>query len=284
MDRIKITNLKVFAHHGVLPEETRNGQDFYVNAELFLDCKRAGKSDLLEESVDYGYVSRLITDFLQKHTYRLIEAAAERLAEALLFSFPLLEKVKIELCKPHAPIGLPFENVSITIERGWHTAYLSVGSNMGEKEAYIKNGIARLKEDPRIIAKKESSLLVTSPYGGVEQEDFVNGAVAIKTLLTPFELLEKLHEIEQEAKRERKVRWGPRTLDLDIIFYDKLIYEDENLIIPHVDMQNRSFVLRPLMELCPNYRHPVLGKTVTELHEMLENGYAPGGGAEMRTI
>ena len=79
------------------------------------------------------------------------------------------------------------------------------------------------------------------------------------------ELLEKLHEIEQHANRERIIHWGPRTLDLDIIFYDKLVYEDENLIIPHIDMQNRDFVLKPLAELCPNYRHPVFGKTVSQL-------------------
>ena len=108
MDKIKITNLKVFAHHGVFPEETRDGQDFYVNAELFLDCRNAGKSDNLEQSINYGDVSHFITDFLQKNTYLLIEAATEHLAEAMLLSMPLLEKVKIELCKPHAPIGLPF--------------------------------------------------------------------------------------------------------------------------------------------------------------------------------
>ena len=110
-----------------------------------------------------------------------------------------------------------------------------------------------------------SDLLVTKPYGGVEQDDFVNGAIALQTLLTPQELLEKLHEIEQHANRERIVHWGPRTLDLDIIFYDKLVYEDENLIIPHVDMENRDFVLKPLMELCPNYRHPVTGQTVSQM-------------------
>ena len=265
MDKIKITNLKVFAHHGVFPEETRDGQDFYVNAELFLDCRNAGKSDNLEQSINYGDVSHFITDFLQKNTYLLIEAATEHLAEAMLLSMPLLEKVKIELCKPHAPIGLPFENVSVTMERGWHTVYLSVGSNMGEKEDQISNGIAELSNIKGIKVEKVSKLLVTKPYGDVKQDDFVNAAIAIRTILTPQELLEVLHEIEQKANRERTLRWGPRTLDLDIIFYDKLIYEDDTLIIPHVDMENRSFVLEPLKELCPNFRHPILQKTVAQL-------------------
>lgn len=270
MDKIRITNLKVFAHHGVFPEETRDGQDFYINAELFLDCRKAGKNDDLEQSINYGEASHFITEFLQQHTYQLIEAAAEHLAEAMLCSMPLLKKVKIELCKPHAPIGLPFENVSVTIERGWHTVYLAVGSNMGNREHYIETGIAQLKEYSGILVEKVSNMIVTKPYGGVEQDDFINGAVKIRTLLTPGELLDILHEIEQKADRVRTVHWGPRTLDLDIIFYDKLVYEEDDLVIPHVDMQNRDFVLKPLLELCPQYRHPVLQKTVSELLDALQ--------------
>lgn len=264
-DYIKITNLKIFAHHGVFPEETRDGQDFYVNAKLYLDCRKAGLTDLLEDSMNYGEVCQFMTAFLQEHTYKLIESAAEKLAEAMLLVMPILKGVEIELCKPHAPIGLPFENVSVTIERSWHQVYLAVGSNMGDKNAYIKNGIAELKEITDVRDVRVSDLLVTKPYGGVEQDDFVNGAIALQTLLTPQELLKKLHEIEQHANRERIIHWGPRTLDLDIIFYDKLVYEDENLIIPHADMENRDFVLKPLMELCPNYRHPVTGQTVSQM-------------------
>lgn len=270
MDKIKITNLKVFAHHGVFPEETRDGQDFYVNAELFLDCRKAGRSDVLEQSVHYGDASHFMTEFLQQHTYQLIETAAEQLSRAMLLSIPLLEKVKIELCKPHAPIGLPFENVSVTMERGWHTVYLAIGSNLGDKEAYIRQGISALEQMEDVKVEKVSELLVTEPYGGVEQDDFLNGAIKIRTLLTPQELLEELHRIEMEADRERLVHWGPRTLDLDIVFYDKLVYEDDDLVIPHIDMQNRDFVLKPLLELCPNYRHPILGKTVTQLLMDLE--------------
>lgn len=165
-DFIKITNLKVFAHHGVFPEETRDGQDFYVNAKLFLDCRKAGKTDNLSDSLNYGEVSHFITDFLQDHTYKLIESVAEQLAEAMLLSMPVLKGVEIELCKPHAPIGLPFENVSVTMKRQWHEVYLAVGSNLGDKNAYIGNGIDELRRIKEIKEVRVSELLVTKPYGG----------------------------------------------------------------------------------------------------------------------
>lgn len=284
MDKIKITNLKVFAHHGVFPEETQDGQDFYINAKLYLDCRKAGKSDELTESVNYADVCYFITDFLQKHTYQLIEAAAEHLIEAMLLSMPLLKKVKLELCKPHAPVGLPFENVSVTMERGWHTVYLSIGSNMGDRYAYLKNGIAEIQTHPLIREVIKSSFIETKPYGPVEQADFLNGCLRMDTLLTPEELLIFLHEVEAHADRKRTVVWGPRTLDLDILFYDKIIYESDNLIIPHVDLSNRLFVLKPLLELCPNYRHPLLGKTVGELYAVISDKESQQGAEKEKGV
>jgi len=99
----------------------------------------------------------------------------------------------------------------------------------------------------------------------VEQDDFLNGAMEIDTILNPEELLDVLHEIENAADRKRTLRWGPRTLDLDILLFDKLVYESETLNIPHVDMQNRRFVLEPMAQIAPWSYHPVLGKTMKVL-------------------
>ena len=271
MDEIRIKGLEVYAYHGVYPEENEKGQPFYVNAVLFTDTREAGRKDDLELSTNYGEVCHFINDWMKNHTCKLIEAVAERLAEEILLAFPLIRELELEICKPKAPIGLPFENVSVCIRRGWHKVYLAVGSNMGDKEAYIRQGIQSLREHPLIQRVKESSLIQTKPYGGVEQDDFLNGALELETLLSPEELLEVLHRIEAEADRKRLVHWGPRTLDLDIVFYDRLVYESNHLVIPHGDMQNRSFVLQPLMELAPNYRHPILGKTVSELLRALDS-------------
>lgn len=264
-DEIRIENLEVFAHHGVYQEETRDGQNFYVNVVLYTGTRAAGRKDNLELSTNYGEVCHFIHRWMQEHTFLLIESVAERLAEALLLEFPLVEALDLEIRKPHAPIGLPFGSVSVKIYRGWHRVFLAMGSNMGNREQYIRDGIKAMEACPQVRVKQVSSLLETKPYGGVEQEDFLNGVMEIETLWSPEELLEQLHEIEAAAERKREIHWGPRTLDLDILFYDKEIVETKDLQIPHVDMHNRYFVLKPLSELAPYFRHPTLGKTVSEL-------------------
>ncbi len=265
MDEIRIDNLEVYAYHGVFPEENEKGQPFFVNAVLYTDTRAAGLADELTLSTHYGEVCHLITKWMQEHTYQLIETVAENVAKEVLLTYPLVQAIDLEIRKPEAPIGLPFESVSVKIHRGWHKVYLSIGSNMGNREQYIAGAVEALKQEELVRVEKVSELLTTKPYGGVEQQDFLNGAIAISTQLSPEELLELLHKIEAAADRKRELRWGPRTLDLDIVFYDKLIYESEDLIIPHVDMENRYFVLKPLSELIPNYRHPILGKTVSQL-------------------
>lgn len=269
MDEIRIDNLEVYAYHGVFPEENEKGQPFFVNMVLYLDTRGAGKQDELTLSTHYGEVCHLVTKWMQENTCKLIETVAENVAEIVLKQFPLVQALDVEIRKPEAPIGLPFESVSVKIHRGWHSAYVAIGSNMGNKEAYLQGAIEGLKSHGEIQVTKVSSLLSTEPYGGVEQDMFLNGMVEIKTLLTPHELLDYLHELEQAAGRERKVHWGPRTLDLDIVFYDRLIFEDDVLIIPHVDMENRDFVLKPMVELNPNFRHPILQKTMKQLLESL---------------
>ena len=270
MDKIHIKNLEVFARHGVFPEENALGQKFVVSAVLYTSTREAGRADDLAKSIHYGEVSRFITEFMEQNTFQLLETAAERLAEELLLNTERLEKIRLEIKKPWAPVGLPLETVSVEIERGWHTAYIALGSNLGDKAANLCLGVEGLRSTRGCRVEAVSDFLVTAPYGGVEQDDFLNGAMKIRTLLTPHELLERLHEIEQEAKRERVVRWGPRTLDLDILLYDDLILDEEELHIPHIEMYKRDFVLKPLCQIAPYARHPVYNRTAAELLADLE--------------
>lgn len=264
-DEIHIKNLEIFANHGVFPEETRLGQKFLISLTMYLHTRKAGYCDDLEQSVNYGEVSSFMTAYMKEHTCKLIEAAAEHLAEELLLRYPLLAGVTLELKKPWAPVGLPLDTVSVKITRFWHTAYIALGSNMGDKKQYLDKAVNALDTTKGCQVKKVSSYLVTAPYGGVEQDDFLNACLELKTLFSPEDLLDRLHEIEQDAHRERIIHWGPRTLDLDILLYDHEVLETEDLIIPHIEMHLRDFVLKPLAEIAPNLRHPIYQKTIAQL-------------------
>lgn len=270
MDQIIVEDLQVYAYHGVYPEENEKGQNFYVSVILDTDTREAGLSDDLNLSTNYGEVCRFLHSFLQEHTCRLIETAAERCAEALLLQFPRVRQVTLELKKPEAPITIPFGSVSVKIVRGWRLAYIACGSNMGDRKAHLEAALDALRKDRKCRVLRVSDWMETTPYGGVEQGDFLNGALSVETLYTPEELLEVLQEIERAENRERKVRWGPRTLDLDILLYEGRVLDTERLTIPHRDMKNRDFVLKPLAQIAPYEIHPILGKAIVELYAELE--------------
>ena len=265
MDKINIKNLEIFAKHGVYAEERALGQKFVISAVLYLDLRRAGKTDELEESVDYGKICHVIKNFSERKTFSLIEALAENLAEKILMDNPALQKVWLEIKKPWAPVAMNLETVSIEIERSRHKAFIALGSNMGDREGYLRFAVAELKKARGCRILRTSKFINTAPYGDVEQDDFLNGCLELETLLTPRELLALLGEIEDKAGRVREKHWGPRTLDLDIIFFDDIVISEDKLRIPHAEAHKRDFVLTPLAEIAPNKLHPVLGKTVEEL-------------------
>ncbi|AVQ45013.1 2-amino-4-hydroxy-6-hydroxymethyldihydropteridine diphosphokinase [Clostridium botulinum] len=150
-----------------------------------------------------------------------------------------------------------------------HTAYIAFGSNIGDKKDYIKRALEKIEErEIKII--KVSPIYETEPYGVLDQDSFLNGVVRIETNLTPEDLIEVLLDIEKQLDRVRERKWGPRTIDLDIIFYDDLIINKNNLIIPHKDMENREFVLKPLCDIDENFIHPVLKKSVRQLYDRLK--------------
>lgn len=273
MDRIYIKKLEFFAKHGVFPEENALGQKFVISAVLHTDIREAGKTDDLTKSIHYGEVSHMMKEYLESHTFSLLERAVETLAEKMLLEIPGLSKVELEIEKPWAPVGLHLETVSVAVSRQWRTAYIALGSNMGDRERYLKTALESIGKIKGCQVKKASSFLRTAPYGGIKQEDFLNGCAKVRTLLTPQELLAALQAIEKEAGRERKIHWGPRTLDLDIIFYDREIVDEENLQIPHPEMAKRDFVLIPLGEIAPYLRHPITQKTVKEMTDELTQHY-----------
>lgn len=267
MDRIRIRDLQIYSYHGVNTQEKEMGQRFIVSIDIFLDLRKAGVSDNLINTVNYAQLCYDVEKEFNSEKLDLIEAAAEKVAAFVLKNYGQVEKVIVEIKKPWAPIGKPLEYASVKIDRSWHTAYIAVGSNMGDKHKNIRDAIDMLNASSDCRVTKVSSMYETKPVGYLDQEDFLNGALEVKTLLTPHELMDKLLETEKALGRERVIHWGPRTIDLDIIFYDDLISYDDKVILPHPRMEERIFVLKPMCDVAPYFIHPVFKKRVIDLYE-----------------
>jgi len=152
-----------------------------------------------------------------------------------------------------------------------HTAYIALGSNLGDKEANLRQALKLLAEQG-IIIKKVSRFLATEPYGVTDQPTFLNGVCCVETILPPLELLAALLAVENKMGRVRLRHWGERNIDLDLLLYENVVMDTARLRLPHPDMQNRDFVLLPLAEIAPELVHPVLQKTIARIKEELVQG------------
>lgn len=269
MDKVFLKNVEIFANHGVFKEEKTLGQKFILDIELFLDTKEAALTGDLTKSVHYGELCHRIEEEFTRESFDLIETAAQKIADYILYNYEIVENVKVTLKKPWAPIGRHLDYAGVQIERGWHEAYLSIGSNIGDKEENLNDAVKKIASLKEIKIERISQFIVTEPWGYTEQDEFLNGALKIKTTFSPKELIKALLDIENEMKRERIIKWGPRIIDLDVVFYDDIISDDERIILPHPRMEEREFVLKPLAELCPYKIHPVLRKSVVKLLDEL---------------
>jgi 2-amino-4-hydroxy-6-hydroxymethyldihydropteridine diphosphokinase len=148
--------------------------------------------------------------------------------------------------------------------------YLSLGSNVGDRDAQLRDVQARLGAEGRIIAA--SSSYETEPVEFIDQPWFLNSAVALETTKTPQELIRAILRIEAEMGRQRLQNKGPRTIDIDILLFGDTILDSPQLTIPHPAMHHRRFVLEPLAEIAPGVLHPVLKKTICELRDAVPRG------------
>lgn len=270
MDKIIIENLEIIAEHGVFKEEKFLGQKFIVSLEMKTDTREAGKTGNLNASTHYGFVSDDVEKLLTSQSFDLIETCAEKTAEMILTKYPLISEVKVTIKKPWAPIRKHFDFVAVEITRKWHTAYLSLGTNMGDKKKNLLEAAEKIGnlENTKITA--QSTIIETEPFGYTEQDMFLNSCLEIRTLFTPQELLKELLGIELQMGRVRGIKWGPRIIDIDILFFDDEIIGEADLAVPHPWICERMFVLEPLSEIAPNFVHPLEKKTVGTLKRILE--------------
>ena len=149
-----------------------------------------------------------------------------------------------------------------------HLVFIALGTNLGERLVNLRAAIESLAPDVRVL--RESTIYETPPWGYTDQPAFLNMVVEAETSLNPGALLDNLKKKEEELGRVKNFRYGPRHIDLDILFYDDLVYEDEHLQIPHPRLHERAFVLVPLVDLVPDFVHPILGKDVKSLLSVMD--------------
>lgn len=252
MDKINICGLEVEACHGVFDFEKTNSQKFVFDAVIGVDFTDSVESDNLSDTVSYADVCDLLVNTAKGKKYNLLEKLAYECAYGIFEKFNRVKSVELSVWKPSAPMEYKFSNAGVKIELERVRAYLSVGSSEGNRQENIETAIALLNGVRGVKVEKVSSVIETQPYGGVAKNKFLNCAVCVSTFLSPYALLKEIHKIENNCGRVRTVKWGDRTLDIDIIFYgDKKIF-DEKLTVPHSDYKNREFVLIPLKEICPH--------------------------------
>jgi len=273
LDRLTLTGLRAFAHHGVFEHERRDGQPFVVDVTVHLDLSTAGSSDRLGETIHYGVLAEEIVRAIERDPVDLIETLAERIALVVL-AHRAARVVDVTVHKPQAPIAVEFADVSVAIQRQWTRSVVALGANLGDREATIRQALLAFATNPsiRLVA---ASPIVETPALRVEGVDesapaYLNAVVELDTVLPPRALLAELHRVESAHGRTREVRWGDRTLDLDIITYGRERIVEPDLVVPHPRAGERAFVLAPWAAMDENAILPGSGAVVDLLADVIE--------------
>lgn len=252
MDRIEITSWRTLTVIGALDFEQLAPQPIEVDAVLHVDLEEAGETDDLSATVNYG----LVVDGFAKvaaERHVLLERLAHRMCEVAL-AFPLVQEVELVVRKLRPPVAHDVAHTAVRLHRrrmvshtaGRHEALLALGSNLGDRESFLRLALGEL------APVRQSQVWETDPVGGPERQGpYLNMVVAVHTDLDPFALLRRCQRVERLAGRVREVRWGPRTLDIDILFYDDVTLASDALALPHPRLAERRFVLAPLAEVAP---------------------------------
>ena len=254
-DRISLLGVRGYGHHGVLADEKRDGQEFVVDVILHLDLAPAGTTDDLERTINYAEVGADVVSRIQGPSLDLIESLAEQVASDAL-ARPAVRSVEVTVHKPSAPVGVPFGDVAVTVVRTRAVpVVIALGANLGDAARRLDAAIDGLGD--ALDNVRRAPFVMTDPVGGPEQPRYTNSVLLATTALPPEALLARLHAVEARHGRVREVRWGARTLDLDLIQYGDpaagtdVVSADPHLTLPHPRAHERGFVLAPWARLDP---------------------------------
>ncbi len=267
MIKIQVKEQEVYAYHGVYDREKNDGQKFIITTTVFTRYYDNFTDDI-KHTLSYVDIADLVEGVCLSAKYDLIETVGIKIADAILQKFAIAKEVMVEVKKPDAPVGKKIKYPAVTITKKRHDVYISIGSNDGNRERNINKALNYMEDFCDII--RVADIIETKPWGGVKQADFLNTVAYVHTTLEPIVLLRKLQKVEKNVGRVKTVKWGPRVIDLDILLFDDLVTETGELIIPHIHMHLREFVLKPLNQIAPYAVHPILRKRVLNLLEDLE--------------
>jgi dihydroneopterin aldolase/2-amino-4-hydroxy-6-hydroxymethyldihydropteridine diphosphokinase len=256
LDRIEVRGLVVTTVVGVLPHERTLAQPVRIDLDLHVDLRDAGRTDDLSDTADYGDVAERVASVVRESKDALLERLADRIAE-MVVAIDRVEAVDVTVTKLRPPIPEQLDSTAVHIHRSrgdydavlrvQHVAIIALGSSLGDREGYLRLAVSSFDDVQRI-----SQVFETDPVGGPEgQGAYLNMVIAVHTTLDPYALLRRCRQIEATAYRQRVVHWGPRTLDLDLLFYDDVHIDDPLLTVPHPRLAERRFVLAPLQEVAP---------------------------------
>ncbi|WP_062516197.1 2-amino-4-hydroxy-6-hydroxymethyldihydropteridine diphosphokinase [Demequina gelatinilytica] len=298
LDQIIVQGIRVTGFHGVYAPEKESGQLFLADVVAHVSTRIAADKDDLLRTVNYSEIADRTAEVLGGDPSDLLETVAEHIARAIL-EMPGVQAVDVTVHKPQAPLHVEFRDVMVKIRRDlrsgtlWAdkrigssaggsgdpfapgprtgdpadlqplqpvTAFLGLGGNIGDVDASFREALWELHRIPGIEVLRASSLFRTRPVGGPEQADFLNVVVAVETSLAPRALLAACQGVEVLHGRERLEANGPRTLDIDVLAYDAMTLDTEDLVVPHPRASERAFVLQPWATLAPDFDLPGAGR------------------------
>jgi dihydroneopterin aldolase/2-amino-4-hydroxy-6-hydroxymethyldihydropteridine diphosphokinase len=259
MDRILVDDLRVMCVIGALAHEREAAQPLRIDLSVGVDLADAGRSDDLDDTVNYGLVAERVTEMAMASKYVLLERLATEIADIVL-SFDRVDDVEVTVTKLRPPVPNDLATTAVHIARSrahpapsaahGHTVIVALGSNLGDREAHLRLAVDQLDRLGQVTAM--SDVYETEPIGGPdEQGAYLNMVAVVATALDPFAFLRRCQRIEVLARRERLVHWGPRTLDVDVLFFDDVVVESPELSLPHPRVHERRFVLAPLADVAP---------------------------------
>ncbi|HUF99764.1 MAG TPA: 2-amino-4-hydroxy-6-hydroxymethyldihydropteridine diphosphokinase [Ilumatobacter sp.] len=256
MDRILIDDLRVLTVIGALPHEREAAQPLRIDLSIGLDLRDAGASDDLDATVHYGLVAERVVQAAEQSKHILLERLAAEIADIVL-AFDRVEEVDVLVTKLRPPVPAAVASTAVRMVRTRaeatapplrsHEAIVALGSNLGDREGFLRHAIRELGN---VVAM--SDVYETEPVGGPDaQGAYLNMVVKVDTSLDPYAFIRRCQRIEASALRQRVVQWGPRTLDVDLLFFDDVRIDSEELTVPHPRINERRFVLTPLSDVAP---------------------------------